>query len=99
VSEARSIAVRIQGHPYRIRSDDEETIQRVAAFVDATMERIRTRTKTVDSRDVAVLAALNIAKDFLALSEGGGPVSEGELRVEADRVQALVDLIDAAERA
>jgi cell division protein ZapA (FtsZ GTPase activity inhibitor) len=94
------VAVEIQGHQYRIRSDeDDETIQRVARYVDATMSRVRERTQTVDSRDVAVLAALNIAKDLLAAAEGTGPAERGFLRVEAGRVQALVALIDAAEGA
>ena len=99
-SAIRAVAVRIQGHEYRIRTDaDEAAIERVAEYVDATMSRVRTRTRTVDSRDVAVLAALNIAKDLLTLSEGGGPVGPGFLRVESSRVQALVDLIDSAEQA
>jgi cell division protein ZapA (FtsZ GTPase activity inhibitor) len=94
------VAIRIQGKEYRVRTEgDEAAIERVAAYVDATMDRVRSRTKTVDSRDVAVLAALNIAKDLLALSEGGGPVGKGFLRIEASRVEALTDLIDAAERA
>jgi len=94
MSAARSVAVRIQGHEYRIRTDaDEASIERVAEYVDATMERIRTRTKTVDSRDVAVLAALNIARELLS----GGPVGKDSVRVEAGRVQALCDLIDAVD--
>jgi len=100
VSPARSVAIRIQGHEYRVRTEgDEATIERVAEYVDATMDRVRARTKTVDSRDVAVLAALNIAKELLALAEGGGPLGEGFLRVESDRVHALTDLIEAAEQA
>jgi cell division protein ZapA (FtsZ GTPase activity inhibitor) len=94
------VAVRIQGHEYRIRTDGEpETIERVAQYVDATMERIRKRTRTVDSRDVAVLAALNIARELLAATTGTGPLGEGHLRVEASRIAALNELIDAVEQA
>ena len=100
MSPTRSVAIRIQGKEYRVRTDgDESAIERVAQYVDATMDRVRSRTKTVDSRDVAVLAALNIAKDLLAISEGSGPVGKGFLRIESSRVKALTDLIDAAERA
>jgi len=99
LSEPRSVAVQIQGHQYRIRSEDEETIHRVARYVDATMTRVRERTKTVDSRDVAVLAALNLAKDLLAATEGAGPAGKGFLRVAESRVRELIDLIDAAEDA
>ncbi|MBW2316406.1 MAG: cell division protein ZapA [Deltaproteobacteria bacterium] len=100
MTAARSVAIRIQGLEYRVRTDGEEgAIERVADYVDATMDRVRSRTKTVDSRDVAVLAALNIAKDLLALSDGGGPVVEGFERVASSRIEALADLIDDAEQA
>jgi cell division protein ZapA (FtsZ GTPase activity inhibitor) len=100
VSAARSVAVTIQGHEYRIRSDgDDAAIQEVAQYVDQTMQRVRDRTRTVDSRDVAVLAALNLARELLAERGGRGPAGKGHLRVEAARVKSLVDLIDAAENA
>jgi len=100
VSPTRSVAICIQGKEYRVRSDgDGAAIERVAAYVDATMDRVRSRTRTVDSRDVAVLAALNIAKDLLAVAEGAGPAGKGFLRIESSRVRALNDLIDAAEQA
>jgi cell division protein ZapA len=96
------VAVTIQGHEYRIRSDgDDEAIERVAQYVDRTMGRVRQRTRTVDSRDVAVLAALNIARELLALREGRAPARPGadHLVVEARRVHELLDLLDAAEGA
>ena len=98
MSEQRSVAVQIQGQEYRIRSDgDDEAIQRVARYVDATMNKVRDRTHTVDSRDVAVLSALNLAKELLSL-RASGAVGEGFLHVEAARVEALLARIDAAEQ-
>ena len=99
MSEPRSVQVRIQGKDYRIRGEagEDEEIHRLAAYVDATMDKVRERTHTVDSRDVAVLSALNIAKELLALRETG-MVGEGHLRVSTARVQALIDRIDAAEQ-
>lgn len=89
----RSVAVRILGHEYRIRTDaSEEQIARVARTVDEAMVRIRERTKTVDSLDLAVLTALNLANDLLAgRAEGGsGP------RLLAERVRALAALAESA---
>lgn len=98
MSDARSIAVRIQGQEYRIRSEaDDASVQRLARYVDATMDRVRERTHTVDSRAVAVLSALNIARDLLALRESG-VVGDGALRVESARVESLIELIDDAEQ-
>jgi len=61
-----AVTVRISGQEYRIRSDaDEAELQRVARYVDDTMERIRKRTGAVDSLEVALLTALNLARDLI----------------------------------
>jgi cell division protein ZapA len=93
----RSIAVRILGQEYRIRSDsDEAGIQRVAAYVDETMAKIRERTRTVDTLDLAILAALNLANDLLAL-RASGPAREGDTAfVAADRLRALIEIAESA---
>jgi cell division protein ZapA len=93
--DRRSIAVRILGHEYRIKSDaDEASVQRVARYVDETMLKIQERTKTVDSLDLAVLAALNLANDLLARrEEDPGAAGSG---LDARRLRALIDLAEAA---
>lgn len=63
----RSVSVRILGHEYRIRTDaDPASLARVAQLVDETMERVRDRTGAVDSLDLAIMAALNLARDLVA---------------------------------
>lgn len=90
----RSISVRILGHEYRIRSEsDERSVQRVAAFVDETMAKIRERTQTVDSLDLAVLAALNLANDLLALRESRSAAGES---LDGARLRALIERVEAA---
>ena len=92
------VSVRMGGQEYRIRSDeDPEWLQRVAAHVDESMERIRSRTDTVDSLAIAMLAALNIARELMELreaQEGRGPA--GEVIAEAERVRALTELAESA---
>jgi len=96
MSARRSIAVRILGHEYRIKSEaDEEQVERVARYVDETMTRIRERTKTVDSLDLAVLAALNLANDLLAHREETGTSPAGPA-VAPDRLRALIALAESA---
>jgi len=91
----RSVAVRILGQEYRIRSDaDEASVQRIAELVDATMARIRARTRTVDSLDLAILAALNLASDLLALRES--PRAAPGEAVEPDRIEALCAAVEAS---
>ncbi len=89
----RSIPVRILGHEYRIRTDaDEAQIARVARTVDETMAKIRERTGTVDSLDLAILTALNLANDLLARREEREPGAE----IVPERIAALTALAEAA---
>ena len=75
----RTIPVEILGQEYRIRSDsDASTIRRAAALVDETMAKVRDRTGTVDTLDIAVLTALNIANHLISLRDASGTTSQGE---------------------
>ena len=90
-----SVAVRIAGKEYRIRSDaDGEWLQRVAQYVDESLRQIRERTRTVDSLDVAILAALNLARELMELREAGPSASE-EIRVEHSQLAELIDFVEA----
>lgn len=87
----RPVSVTISGQEYHIVSDaDEESLQRVASYVDETIERVRERTGTVDSLEVAMLAALNIARELVAAR--GAPdaaPTPAELRHLIERVEAV----------
>lgn len=95
MSEKHTVPVRILGQEYRVRSDaeDDDVVRRAARVVDETMHRIRTRTRTVDTLDVAVLAALNLANQLVARREDAGGVERG---VDSRRMQALVTLVEDA---
>jgi cell division protein ZapA (FtsZ GTPase activity inhibitor) len=92
VAPRRSVAVRIRGKEFRILTDgDEESLQRVAALVDSTMGRVERHTGAVDSLDVAMLAALNLARELLDLRAGGAATG-----VDADRLRSLVEQAESA---
>lgn len=89
----RSVSIRVLGQEYRIRSDAQPNeLQRVADLVGETMGRLRDRTGAVDSRDLAMMTAVNLARDLLAersLRRGGAATSP-RLRALADRVEAVL---------
>jgi cell division protein ZapA len=90
----RTVQVKILGRSYRIRAEGEAdvgSVQRAAALLDETIERVRIRAGTVDSVDVAVLAALNIANSLVTEREGGRAGG-----ASAARVGGLVALIEGA---
>jgi cell division protein ZapA len=65
-----NIKVEIYDQAYTIRSDgDPEYIRKLAEYVDQRMREISSGTLTVDSRKVAILAALYIADELHQLQK------------------------------
>jgi cell division protein ZapA (FtsZ GTPase activity inhibitor) len=93
----KSVAVRIAGNEYKIRSDsDGKLLRQIATYVDQTMERVRKETGTVDSLDVAILACLNLGRENLSLkNQRTEETSEASLRALIDRVEAVVPGLSA----
>jgi cell division protein ZapA (FtsZ GTPase activity inhibitor) len=94
VAGKRSVSIRVLGQEYRIRSDAHPSdLQRVAALVDETMARLRDRTGAVDSRELAMMTAVNLARDLLVeraarrIDLGAAP----RLRELAERVETLLE--------
>jgi cell division protein ZapA len=89
-----TVSVRIRGQEFRIRSDDdEESMQRVAGYLDETMKSVEKRTGTVDSLDVALLTALNLARELVRIREEQAFV---ETAIPPDRLCSLTDRVEAA---
>ena len=88
----RSVSVRVRGHELRLRSDDdEESLQRIAAYLDQTMARVESRTNMVDSHSVALLTALNLAREVIDLRAGQ------ELpAADPARMRRLIELAESA---
>ena len=95
MGERRSVAIQIFGHEYRIKTDaDPAGVERLARMVDDTMARIRDRTGAVDSLDLAVMAALNLANDLLAAQNR--EQSRASRTVSAEELQSLRRAVDQA---
>lgn len=91
-NDRRSVAVRIAGHEYKIRSDgDAEGLVRIAGYVDRAMDRVRERTGTVDSLDVAVLTCLNLAREILAHHEQRSSSTRDD-----EKLRALIERVESA---
>jgi cell division protein ZapA len=65
--ECGAVVVDIYDQIYQLRGSDPEYIERLASVVDSKMRAVSAHGATVDSLRVAVLAALNIADELLAL--------------------------------
>jgi cell division protein ZapA len=65
--EQGAVVVEIYDQIYQLSGTDPEYIERLAKLVDAKMRAVSAHGATVDSLRVAVLAALNIADEMLAI--------------------------------
>ena len=90
----KSVAVRIAGHDYKILSDgDPASLREIAKHVDQAMGRVRERTGTVDTLDVAVLTCLNFAREIFALRAQDR--AQENAVVDGDRMRSLIDRVEA----
>jgi len=92
-AEAEVTEVEIFGSVYRVRGrDDSEYLQEVAALVDGKMREVARQTASVDTSRIAILAALNIADEYLQ-SRSTQEKDRGEIR---QRVTALAEELSVA---
>ncbi|MBT22616.1 hypothetical protein CMK17_22200 [Candidatus Poribacteria bacterium] len=92
------VTVQIRGKEFRIRSgDDEESLQRVARYLEAAIARVEERTSTVDSLSVAMLTALNLARELVEVrdDEVVGGVDSGRLRGVIELAETALEGVSA----
>ena len=99
-SRRRPVKVQLNGKEYRVVTEaDPDWLQDVADKVDEAMAHVRDRTETVDSLDIAVLTALNLARELMILKEQGvmPPGSDpAKHRADAKRLREIVKLAESA---
>ncbi len=92
MSQKHTVPVTIQGREYRIRADgDPASVQRAAELLDETMTKVRARSGTADSVDIAVLAALNLANALAT-----GRPADGAVEGLEQRIADLAQLVETA---
>ena len=101
--EARAsgaVVVDIYDQIYQLRGTDPGHIERLASVVDSKMRAVSAHGATVDSLRVAVLAALNIADELVALrtrcemlEASRQPVSQSAVRSRAGSLMGMLDAV------
>ena len=89
-----TVSVKILDKEYQVAcpADEVDALTASARFLDAQMQEIRDTGKVFGLDRIAVMAALNIANDFLA---NRNTVTSVQTEV-GDRIDKLKDRIDAA---
>ncbi|MBX3235915.1 MAG: cell division protein ZapA [Nitrospiraceae bacterium] len=87
----KTIEVEIYGQRYTVNGDaDESYVRRLAEIVDKQMKNVSTSMKTATPVKLAVLAAINLAHEWL---ESERRHQQGEADVDR-RMASLMDSID-----
>ena len=88
---SETIKVEIYDQAYTVRSDgDPEYLRQLAEYVDQRMREISSGTLTVDSRKVAILAALYIADELHQLRKAHEQADE-QLATRSTECSELLD--------
>ncbi len=67
---SKKVNVEIFGDTYPFRTDgDPGELKKLAAFVDQHMQRAAKRTRSLDTRKIAVLSALELADEYFKLKK------------------------------
>ena len=85
-----SVRVEIYDQTYQLRGSDPEYINQLADFVDTKMRLIAQQASTVDSLRVAVLAALNIADEYLMLKRKFEAI-DSDYHARAEQLSGALD--------
>ena len=93
--EAGAVVVDIYDQVYQLRGVDPAHIEKLAAIVDAKMRAVAEHGATVDSLRVAVLAALNIADELLALRARYDALNDTAQTTMRTRAGSLAGMLDA----
>jgi cell division protein ZapA len=92
-----TLDIKLQGKDYRVACAPEERDALLAAvsFLDAKMNEIGTLTKSAGER-LAVMVALNISHELLALRQSPDKVPVVDAEVSRRRIESIEARLDAA---
>lgn len=87
----KTTEISIMGQKFMIRSEsNDEYVQEVAGFVDEKISEVMSSTKSVASLNVAILAAMNIADEYLKFRrERDAKSNQAE-----KKIKDLIELVD-----
>ena len=87
----KEVEIKVMGQKFLVRSDSgDDYVNEVASFVDNKVTEIMKTSKSVASLNVAILAAMNIADEFLKYKAG----KEKRFEEAQKKIKDLIELID-----
>ena len=90
--EARGLDVNVMGREFRVSCTDEERrdLLKAVDYLNSKMREIRDTGKVIGVERIAIMAALNIAHEYLSTRMDGG-FDVGEFKRRMLSMQATID--------
>lgn len=91
-TEAKGLDVTIMGREFRVAcpEDEQQALLDSVAYLDKKMREIRDTGKVIGVERIAIMAALNIAHEFLG-TRLAGSFDIGEYKRRMNNMQAQID--------
>ena len=92
MSEIKGLDVAIMGREFRVAcaEDEQKGLLEAVDYLNGKMQEIRDRGKVIGLERVAIMAALNIAHEFLSMKVGGSfDIAETKRRIH--RMETAID--------
>jgi cell division protein ZapA len=91
MSEARSLQITVMGRDFRVACPEEEQAALLEAvdYLNKKMLEIRDAGKVIGLERIAIMAALNIAHEYLTTKVGGFDM--GEIKRRMTRMETVID--------
>ncbi|MFH1654293.1 MAG: cell division protein ZapA [Pseudomonadota bacterium] len=87
----QTVEVTIMGQKFLIKGDSDETyVKEIANYVDRKVNEVQSKTKSVASLNVVILAAMNIADEFFKFRKE----KDDKFQKVEKKIQNMVELID-----
>ena len=92
-ADAKTLPVSIMGREFRVACTDEERPQLTAAveYLNGKMEEVKERSKASGLDRIAIMAALNIAHEYLTTRVGGSQSDVADLKRRMASMESVID--------
>jgi cell division protein ZapA len=74
MSEAKSLQINVMGRELRVAcpEDEQKSLLEAVEYLNRKMQEVKSRSKAIGLERIAIMAALNIAHEFLTSKVGEG---------------------------
>src|SRR5688572_1027305 len=90
--------VTIMGNPYRLacKEGEEKNLRDAVSYLDSKMCALRDSGKVKGNDRIAVMAAISVAAEFLAVKSPQGPLSDLSILEVKQKIEAMHTVLDTA---